>query len=132
MNSLKPLILMIVLGGVAFGVYRSLTRGPAELPPGVDPSAIDPVNIQLPDVADNRSAKTADGPKVLAPSGEAPKYKPLPITPADTARTGAPPFQSTFDTNKSPAASAPPFDSASQPAATSVTLPFCSESPRPN
>ncbi len=88
MNSLKPLILMIVLGGVAFGVYRSLTRGPAELPDGVDPSAIAPVHVQLPDMADARSSKTADGPQVLSPAGDTFKHKPLAITPADPSRTG--------------------------------------------
>jgi LysM repeat protein len=93
-NSLKPLILMIVLGGVAFGVYRSLTRGPAELPPGVDPSAAEPVDLQLPNFADSRSAKTTDHPKVLSPASDAPKYKPLTITPPDTARSPAPPYQS--------------------------------------
>jgi LysM repeat protein len=129
-NSLKPLILMIVLGGVAFGVYRSLTRGPAELPPGVDQSAMEPVSLQLPDVTDSRSAKTADGLKVLSPAGEAPKYKPMAITPPDTARTAAPPLQSSFDNKNSAAAPPPSFDSASPPAAATVTPPFAVESPR--
>jgi LysM repeat protein len=90
-NSLKPLILMIVLGGVAFGVYRSLTRGPAELPPGVDPSAIEPVDLQLPSFSDSRSAKTPDT-SVLSPLSEASKNKPLPLTRPDAAHTTAPPF----------------------------------------
>uniref|UniRef100_UPI00397D0F35 hypothetical protein n=1 Tax=Salmonella sp. SAL4458 TaxID=3159913 RepID=UPI00397D0F35 len=79
-------------------VYRSLTRGPAELPPGVDPSATEPVDVQLPKFADGAPAKTPDT-NVLSPASEVSKYKPLPLTRPDAARTTAPPFNAS---SKSP------------------------------
>ena len=50
MNSLKPIILLVVLGGVAFGVYRSLSKEPQTPPPGVDTSVTAAPEIKLGDL----------------------------------------------------------------------------------
>ena len=51
MNSLKPLILLTILGGVGFGVYRSLNKRPDEPPPGTDTSVTAAPEIKLGDPA---------------------------------------------------------------------------------
>jgi lipoprotein-anchoring transpeptidase ErfK/SrfK len=81
-NSLKPIILLVVLGGVAFGVYRSLSKEPQTPPPGVDASATAVPDIKLGDlnansanVAAQRENKSA-GPNTLRPenAGVAPAF----------------------------------------------------------
>jgi hypothetical protein len=46
-NSLKPLILLAVLFGVGFGVYRSLNKRLVDVPEGIDTSATGPLEIKL-------------------------------------------------------------------------------------
>jgi len=92
-NSLKPLILLAVLGGVGFGVYRALNRGPGEPPAGTDTSAIGPLEIKLGDPAalsTKNSAANEAGPNLLTPAGgTAPPFKS-----GDSAGNGtnSPPF----------------------------------------
>src|SRR5687768_13063673 len=90
-NSLKPLIVLAVLGGVGFGVYRALNRGPSEPPPGTDTTATGPLEIKLGDPsvlsAKDSAAKKA-GPSLLTPAGgEAPRFG----TGDSAQNSGAPP-----------------------------------------
>ena len=79
MNSLKPVILLIILGGVAFGVYRSLNKEPSTPPPGADTSVAAVPEIKLGDLnatSAPQDLKTA-GPNLLRPAngGSAPPLK---------------------------------------------------------
>ena len=48
MNLLKPMLLMVVLGGIGYGVYTVLNKGPApEPPPGIAKDWSKPLDIQL-------------------------------------------------------------------------------------
>jgi hypothetical protein len=71
-NSLKPLIVLAVLGGVGFGVYRALNRGPGDPPAGTDTSATGPLEIKLGEPSalspTDSTAKKA-GPNLLTPAG---------------------------------------------------------------
>ena len=114
MNSLKPLILLIILGGVGFGVYRSLNKRPDEPPPGTDTSVNAVPEIKLGDpaamVAKDTGAKTS-GPNLLQPE------------PGSTA----PAFQTGDAARNTAADMAPPFSAglsrAAQGAATEAAGP---------
>jgi lipoprotein-anchoring transpeptidase ErfK/SrfK len=81
-NSLKPIILLIVLGGVAFGVYRSLSKDQSTPPPGVDTSVTAAPEIKLGDLSSGAAKEVATktaGPNLLHAennSGMAPPFKP--------------------------------------------------------
>lgn len=96
MNSLKPIILLIILGGVAFGVYRSLNKEPSTPPPGADSAVAAVPEIKLGDistgVAKEADTKTA-GPNLLRPEngGSAPAFNPGDPTQNTIAPT-VPPF----------------------------------------
>jgi LysM repeat protein len=96
-NSLKPVILLIILGGVAFGVYRSLSKESAEPPPGVDTSVTAAPEIKLGDLSASpaRQGETA-GPNLLRPenSGMAPPFSPgdVPENTAVSTASAAPTF----------------------------------------
>ncbi len=77
MNSLKPVLLLLVLGGVGFGVYRALhKRDRIEPPPGVDAQWASPLDVQLPNPASIPSTASGSGPTVLSPQslGSAPLF----------------------------------------------------------
>jgi LysM repeat protein len=105
-NSLKPIILLVVLGGVAYGVYRSLSKESQVPPPGVDTSVTAAPDIKLGDlnanVAKDLELKTA-GPNLLRPenSGVAPPFNAAGTSP-DTAAAAAPVFNA--DVNRNAAA----------------------------
>jgi LysM repeat protein len=86
-NSLKPFILLVILGGVAFGVYRSLNKEPSTPPPGADTSLAAVPDIKLGDMSAG-VAKEVDtkspGPNLLRPAngGSAP-----PFNPGDSSQT---------------------------------------------
>jgi LysM repeat protein len=112
-NSLKPLILLTILGGVGFGVYRTLNKRPDDPPPGVDTSVTAAPEIKLGDpamAAKDSGAKNA-GPNMLAPE------------PGSTA----PAFQAAAAPGNSAASMAPPFSAepphASQAASSETTAP---------
>ncbi|MEX2142098.1 MAG: LysM peptidoglycan-binding domain-containing protein [Pirellulales bacterium] len=98
MNSLKPLILLTILGGVGFGVYRSLNKGPDEPPAGTDTSVNAAPEIKLGDpsalTAKDGGAKSAR-PNLLqaAPGGSAPPFQAGDAA-RGTAAEIAPPFSS--------------------------------------
>jgi LysM repeat protein len=79
-NSLKPLILLTILGGVGFGVYRSLNKGPDEPPAGTDTSVTAAPEIKLGDpsalATQDKEPKTS-GPNLLqaTPGGTAPPFQ---------------------------------------------------------
>jgi lipoprotein-anchoring transpeptidase ErfK/SrfK len=112
-NSLKPLILLAILGGVGFGVYRSLNKVPGEPPPGTDTSVTSAPQIQLGDpksTAASEAAPKPSGPNMLQPE------------PSSTA----PPFNvGTIASARAPA-SVPPGNAAVLPATAS---PSASQSP---
>jgi LysM repeat protein len=124
-NSLKPIILLIILGGVAFGVYRSLNKEPSNPPPGADTTVAAVPDIKLGDISTG-VAKEPDtkspGPNLLRPAnaGSAP-----PFNPADSSQNTPASAAPTFDagaTRASAAELAPPhaagqFSAPSQPAA---------------
>jgi LysM repeat protein len=95
-SSLKPIILLVVLGGVAFGVYRSLSRDQSTPPPGVDTSVNAAPDIKLGDLstgpARQKEATTA-GPNLLRPenSGVAAPFNAAEIS-QNSAASAAPPF----------------------------------------
>jgi lipoprotein-anchoring transpeptidase ErfK/SrfK len=97
-NSLKPLILLTILGGVGFGVYRSLNKGPDEPPAGTDTSVTAAPEIKLGDpgafAAKDAGAKSSS-PNLLqaAPGGSAPPFQAGQAA-LGTAAEIAPPFSS--------------------------------------
>ena len=60
MSWLKPMMLMVVLGAILYGVYIVLNKGPApEPPPGVNRDWAKPVQIQAGTVENNRLAPSS-------------------------------------------------------------------------
>jgi LysM repeat protein len=99
-NALKPLILLTILGGVGFFVYRSLNKAPGEPPPGTDTSVTASPEIKLGDASRNKLAAGGTAANLLHPSHQ----------------SIAPPL-SAGDAGSNTTAEAPPF-SANSPSAT--------------
>jgi LysM repeat protein len=123
-NSLKPLILLAILGGVGYGVYRSLNRGPDEPPPGTDTSVTAAPEIKLGDptalTAKDAGSKST-GPNLLqaTPGGAAPPFQAAEPSPGAAADV-APPFPSPPQTDLGQAYAPPmtdPFAGSRQPLA---------------
>lgn len=104
MNAIKPLILLVVLGGVGYGVYCSLMKEPGEPPPGTDTTATGPLDIKLDEgvsLPGSSTAAKSSGPNILSPSGG----------------TQSPPFKGLTSGGNAPAFTPPPSKtSASDPA----------------
>jgi LysM repeat protein len=105
-NSLKPIILLVVLGGVAYGVYRSLSKESQSPPPGVDTSVTAAPEIKLGDL--NAGSAKEVGPKTAGPnmlhaenSGTAPAFN-TGVSPQTDAPSAAPPLGA--DTSRTVAA----------------------------
>lgn len=81
MNALKQLVLLAVLCGVSYGVYRALYKqGPLEAPPGVDTQWVNPPEVKLGEQITGPGSSTSNstaghGPNMLSPAGgNAPKF----------------------------------------------------------
>jgi LysM repeat protein len=120
-NALKPLILLTIMGGVGFFVYRSLNKAPSEPPPGTDTSVTASPEIKLGDASRSKNLPTADGANLLRPSHDsvAPGFN----SSGSRSNTGsdAPPFSaapvdSTAAQPSSPLNAAPSSEPASQAA----------------
>ena len=116
MNLLKPMLLMVVLGGIGYGVYTVLNKGPApEPPPGIAKDWSKPLDISLGTPA-NQSAGT----RPASPWNSGSNVPPL--------MNSTPPFN---PQNPSAAAAAPP--NSAPPASTlplpSPTDPFATKPP---
>ncbi len=105
MNALKPLILLTILGGVGFFVYRSLNKAPGEPPPGTDTSVIASPEIKLGDASRSSQTATGTAANLLHPSHQ----------------SIAPPF-SAAEPRSNTTAEAPPFP-ANSPLATDSHAP---------
>ncbi len=86
MNWLKPMLLMIVLGAILYGVYVVLNKGPApEPPPGITKDWANPPDIKLGIVDDNSPGPAAPPGQQFGPAsaaGPAPSFSTGPATPS--------------------------------------------------
>lgn len=95
MSWLKPMLLMIVLGGIAYGVYVVLNKGPApEPPPGVSKDWARPVDIQGGTPSNNPGSVTlvpqGTGSGAPPPLSAAPPFGSSPAMPAAGSLPPAP------------------------------------------
>ncbi len=98
MSWAKPMLLMVVLGGILYGVYVVLNKGPAPTPPAAAGQGWDkPIDIQL--------GSSSDGPPQIG-MAPPPPGDPTASTTGSAAPGNAPPFNGS---------SAPPFNGASAP-----------------
>jgi len=97
-NALKPLILLTILGGVGFFVYRSLNRAPGEPPSGTDTSVTASPEIKLGEATRSKPGASGNGANLLHPSHQS-------IAPAFSAG----------DAGSNTTADAPPFSGNSLP-----------------
>jgi LysM repeat protein len=90
-NSLKPLILLAVLFGVGFGVYRSLNKRLVDVPEGIDTSGTGPLEIKLGDAGargDAAEISKSAPPVVMTPkTGNAPPFNSQSAEPPAHAHT---------------------------------------------
>ena len=135
MNLLKPMLLMVVLGGIGYGVYTVLNKGPApEPPPGIAKDWSKPLDISLGTPANQGAGAPPASPWNSGSNVPPPMSSTPPFNPQNSA---APP--ATTPNPAAPASTLPsttptdPFAAKSPPSSTApdTTAPASNPSPPP-
>jgi LysM repeat protein len=134
-NLLKPMLLMVVLGGIGYGVYTVLNKGPApEPPPGIAKDWSKPLDISLGTPANQAAGAPPASPWNSGGSVPPPMNSTPPFNPQNSAGPPATPPNPAPPTSTLPSAPpTDPFAAKSLPAspAPDTTAPPSNPSPPP-